>query len=347
MNKEVYIRVDANDVIATGHVMRCLSIAEQLRKNNVNVTFVTADNNSSDIIRDRKFLVDILNSTWNDFDKEIDIMKEYLIKNQVKLLIVDSYYITANYLNVLSEYTKIIYIDDLKKFEYNVSTVICDNPFTCASDYIRMYKNIKCPELLIGGRYAPLRDEFSYHPYVVRDEVKKILITTGGTDAFNITGKLIFELKKDSKYKNIEIHVIVGRFNQHKKELVELQEKNPNIFLHENVNNISYWMRTCDIAVSAGGTTLYELCSCGIPTVCLSIADNQDETYMWERKEYMLYAGNACENIENCIENCVSNIEKYCTDFELRKKSSKRMQGLIDGLGAGRIAEYIRRMYTE
>ena len=125
MNKEVYIRVDANDVIATGHVMRCLSIAEQLRKNNVNVTFVTADNNSSDIIRDRKFLVDILNSTWNDFDKEIDIMKEYLIKNQVKLLIVDSYYITANYLNVLSEYTKIIYIDDLKKFEYNVSTVIC------------------------------------------------------------------------------------------------------------------------------------------------------------------------------------------------------------------------------
>ena len=108
MNKDVYIRADANDVIATGHVMRCLSIAEQLRKNNVNVTFVTADNNACDIIRDRKFQVDILNSTWNNLDKEIGNMKKYLIKNQVKLLVVDSYYITENYLNVLSEYTKII-----------------------------------------------------------------------------------------------------------------------------------------------------------------------------------------------------------------------------------------------
>lgn len=344
MKKKVYIRADGNEIIATGHIMRCLSIAEQLRKNDVDVTFITADNSACDIIKEREFTVDILNSVWNDLDNEIESICDYLVKNKVKVLIVDSYYVTQKYLEKLSEYAKVIYIDDLKKFEYNVKAVICDNPFAVISDYEKMYKNIECPDLLVGGKYAPLRDEFAYKEYIVNDEIKRILITTGGTDIYNITGKLINALEKYDEFKKIEIHTIVGRFNQNQKKLSELEKRYSNVILHRNVRNISYWMRLCDIAVSAGGTTLYELCSCGIPTVCLAIADNQNETYMWNKKEYMLYAGNASEGVEKCIEKCIGCIEEYSNNYELRSRLSRRMQMLIDGLGTARIAEYIQKL---
>jgi spore coat polysaccharide biosynthesis predicted glycosyltransferase SpsG len=139
----------------------------------------------------------------------------------------------------------------------------------------------------------------------------------------------------------LEYHVIVGYFNQNKERLYSLAGHHPNLHLHENVTNMSEWMRTCDIAVSAAGTTTYELCACGIPSICLEIADNQKGAAAWEEKGYMYYAGNASLDMDTCMDKCTEYLLKYTQNREIRKNHSRRMQSLVDGRGAGRIAQYL------
>jgi len=346
MQSIIHIRVDGNEIIATGHVMRCLSIAEQLRKLNMEVKFIVADARPMEMIEGRGFSVDVLDSTWNDLDLELDRIKEYIQQNQVEILLMDSYYVTKDYLQNLSQCTKIIYVDDLCAFDYPVHTIVNYNVFDDVENYYKKYKErvVTIPKLLIGGEYVPLREEFSYQPFNVKRKVRRVLITTGGTDQLNVAGNILEQVIQHGVCMELEYHVIVGCFNQNKEKLYDLSICHSNFFLHENVTNMSEWIRSCDVAISAGGTTLYELCACGIPTICLEIAANQEGAIEWENKDYMIYAGNACKDMDSCVQRCIEGIQQYVQDWELRKKRSHKMQELIDGNGAKRIAEYIESL---
>lgn len=340
--KQVYIRVDGNEIIATGHVMRCLSIAEQIRKTGAEVIFVTADDNPVSMIRERGFSVDVLGTIWNDLDKETEIICDYVVSHKVKVMLLDSYFVTREYLQKLSHYTGIVYIDDLNQFVYPVHTLINYGVFTEPKQYTDVYRSERMnTRFFIGGQYIPLREEFAMGKYEVRETVRKVLITTGGTDLYNITGALLQSVIKNSELKALEYHVIVGCFNQNREKLYELADESSNIHLHDNVKNMAEWMRSCDVAISAGGTTLYELCACGIPTICLEIADNQEGAIAWEENGYMLYAGNAYKNKDQCIRNSMDALLQYTKDYDERKRRSVKMQSLVDGYGARRIAEYV------
>jgi UDP-2,4-diacetamido-2,4,6-trideoxy-beta-L-altropyranose hydrolase len=340
--KHIYIRVDGNEIIATGHVMRCLSIAEQIRKLGAEVTFVVADDRPRALIEDRGFAVDVLNTQWNDLDKETEVLCAYVQKHQVKVLLLDSYYVTERYLQRIIQYTKIVYVDDMNRFAYPVHTLINYGVFTDRSMYEKTYQVAGVPvHFLIGSEYIPLREEFARRSYKVRDTVQKVLITTGGTDQLNVAGNLLEWIAANPVLMGLEYHVIVGCFNQNKKKLYSLAESCANIYLHENVTNMSEWMRSCDVAISAAGTTTYELCACGIPSICLEVADNQEGAVAWEKNGYMGYAGNAAKEMEQCLLRCEDLLLKYIDNYELRKKRSERMQALVDGRGAMRIAEYV------
>lgn len=344
MRRRIYIRVDGNEIIATGHVMRCLSVAEQLRKLNIEVNFVVADDRPREMIESRGFRVDVLDTVWNEMDSETEKMIDYVHDNQVQILLLDSYFVTKDYLQNMSQYTKIVYIDDLCAFDYSVHTIVNYYVFGDERHYVQLYENqgnVKVPNLLCGGEFIPLREEFAYQPFQVRTDAKKVLITTGGTDQLNVAGNILERVIQEDSCMELEYHVIVGCFNQNKEHLYALSERHSNIYLHENVTNMSEWMRSCDIAISAGGTTLYELCACGIPTICLEIADNQEGAIAWENRDYMTYAGNACKDMNDCVTRCIEGVQQYMQNYELRLRRSQRMQELIDGNGARRIAEYI------
>ncbi|MCM1157837.1 MAG: UDP-2,4-diacetamido-2,4,6-trideoxy-beta-L-altropyranose hydrolase [Bacteroidales bacterium] len=342
MMKRIYIRVDGNEIIATGHVMRCLSIAEQIRKLGAEVMFVTADEKPCPLITDRGFPVDVLDTVWNDLDGETERICHYVREHQVKLLLVDSYYVTKEYLQNLSQYTKIAYIDDLRKFLYPVQALIHYWAFADADGYRKPYEQEgRRIDFLIGGSFIPLREEFALKPFSVRPKVKKVLVTTGGTDRLDVAGNLLRAVMKNDELMKREYHIIAGCFNRNKEKLYRMAENNPNFYIHENVADMSYWMRSCDVAVSAAGTTTYELCACGIPSVCLEIADNQEGAVFWEEKGYMLYAGNACRDMDSCVKRCVEALLAYCKSEEMRRDKSVRMQSLVDGYGAQRIAKYL------
>lgn len=342
MVKKIYIRVDGNEIIATGHVMRCLSIAEQARKQGAEVTFVVADDRPCSLIESKGFSVDVLGTVWNDLEQETEIICNYVMENSVELLLLDTYFVTEKYMRNLSECVRIVYIDDLSRTLYPVHAIVKYNEFAGMGKYEKTYRTAGLDTCcLVGSRYIPLREEFMYQPYHVNQEVSRVLITTGGTDQLNVAGNLLQEFTSHSKLKQLEYHVIIGCFNQNKDQLIRIASQYANIHLHENVNNISEWMRFCDVAVSAAGTTTYELCACGIPSICLAIADNQEGAAKWERHGYMKYAGNAYEDIQQCMKMCTHALLEYMNDYDDRKQKSASMQSLVDGYGAKRIAEYM------
>ena len=108
---KILVRVDGNEILATGHVMRCLSIAEALRKLGEEVVFVVADDRPGQLITGKGFQMDVLNTAWNDLNQETEILCNYVQENKVNILLLDSYYVTKEYLQILSQYTKIIYIE--------------------------------------------------------------------------------------------------------------------------------------------------------------------------------------------------------------------------------------------
>ncbi len=340
--KRICIRVDGNEIIATGHVMRCLSIAEQLRKLGAEVIFLVADERPCALIKAKGFRVDVLHTIWDNLSSETEMLCDYIKKQEVEVLLLDTYYVTVEYLQNLSQYTKIVYIDDLAKFLYPVQALVHYWAFADVDQYAKPYRLAgRNVDFLIGGEYVPLREEFAYQPYEVRPEVQNVLVTTGGTDRLNVAGNLLDCIVKNQQLSRLEYHVIVGCFNQNKNGLYQMAERYSNIHLHENVNNMAEWMRKCDVAVSAAGTTIYELCACGIPSVCLEIAQNQEGAVTWEREGYMFYAGNAYKDMNQCMEICVESLLKLQNSYKIRKEKSRRMQSLVDGNGARRIAEYI------
>lgn len=333
-------RVDANEKIATGHIMRCIAIAEECRRQGLDCLFILAENKETVRLREHGFSYRILNSKWNDMESEEKKLKPLLKELHLDWLVVDSYQATAAYLTALNRLVPVMYIDDMAKENYEVSALLHYSQWSGDESYQKRYigKRIK---LLAGMNYVPLRKEFIKSKQEEKRE-NSILITTGGTDTYNVTYKVLQSLQKEEQFEGYQFHVIVGSLNQNKEKLKQMMELDKRIFLHENVNNMAYFMHKCRYAVSAGGTTLYELCACGIPTVCFSFADNQQEfTCEMGKRQIMYYAGDAREN-ENIGAIIVEKLLLFLRQDQKTKMFVERMKQLVDGKGTLRIVSYFK-----
>ena len=187
--------------------------------------------------------------------------------------------------------------------------------------------------------YAPLREEFSRLSFDKPRE-KSILLSTGGTDPYNMAGRILAYGTRMQELQDYLWHVIVGSMNRNENMLRELAAENPKIILHKNIPDMWRYMQQCEAAVSAGGTTLLELCACGIPTVCFAFADNQLE-FAEEMAEHnlLIYAREKDDAPHAICENLVC----YTKDAGKRAQSFARMRSLVDGKGAERIAAFLQQ----
>lgn len=337
----IYIRTDINEIIATGHFMRCLSIAEAITKLKGTVCFLVADKNGKKLLEQRGYSYIILNSKWNCLNEEIKILVKILKENQPKAILVDSYYVTENYLLCLKKYTKVIYLDDINKFHYPCDILINYSIYANDFSYQKKYFDTK---FLLGERYAPLRKEFSY-PYknLIQKTVKNIMVVTGGTDEFHFALNFIKTIIKTKWYwsEKIKFHIVCGYYNTDKKKLKYLSEKYQKIHVYSYLENFYGAIKKMDIVISAGGFTLYELCACGIPTISYSLADNQIKNVKkFEEIGIIPYSGDI-RTQKYKFKNLLNQIKRLAKDFAKRKQTSKRMQQLVDGMGAERIAKYL------
>lgn len=338
-------RVDANETIATGHMMRCIAIATQCRRQGMDCLFILAEDKETAKLRDYGFSYYILNSKWNDMETEKYKMQHLLKEKNFDWLVVDSYQISASYLQFLNNLVPVMYIDDMMKEIYSVTALLHYSQWPGDNFYQERYK-AKEIKLLAGMQFVPLREEFLQNEQEEKRE-DSILITTGGTDTYNVSCKVLQSLQKEEKFRNYNFYVIIGSLNQNKEKIKQMQELDKRIILYENVKNMGNFMRKCRYAISAGGTTLYELCACGIPTVCFSFAENQQQfTCEMGKRKIMYYAGDAREN-DNIGRDIVHKLCCFLDQPEETENYIRRMQQLVDGKGTRRIVDVLKSYKKE
>lgn len=331
------IRVDGNNEIGTGHVQRCMSIAVALKEIGITPIFIIADRRMSNFILSRGFMCVSMDTAWDSMELERFKLFEIINEYKINTIILDSYYITDNYIESVGEIVSLYYIDDFyNKCYKNLEGVISYNISCNFSVTVYEYGT----KLLLGTKYMPLRKEFqNISPINIYDNVKNIMLTTGGTDKYFIIEELLNIFKNEEVFKDIIFHVIIGNFFSNKEELKKISEQN-NIILYENIDKISSVMLKSDMAISAGGTTLYELCVCGVPTVAFTIAGNQvDMTKAFYKDKIIVYSGHCDNNKQELLKNILDDTVSMMKDNRLRQEMHNKAIEVVDGKGAERIAK--------
>lgn len=335
----IFFRVDGNSNIGWGHVMRSLSIASVAKDLGAECFFVCADDSMRNLIESNGFRVVVLDTDYLDMESEINTFLEVIKKENPDIIFVDSYYVSNEYFRTIKKLSKVIYLDDVFSFPYDVDYLINYNIFASYEKYCELYSGKSIPELILGTEYTPLRDEFVRNiPSAIREEVKNVFISTGGSDEFGLVLRIINKLKDNKELTDeIKYHFIIGSYEPDYDEISFLSGNNDWIRLYRNVKNMSDIMNMCDVAISAAGSTLYELCSCGVPTVTYVIADNQvGGATGFEENKIMLNAGDL-RTVDFDCSKIIDKLKVLLNDFELRKSLSEKMLSVVDGKGAERI----------
>ena len=374
MEQIVGIRADANEKIAMGHIMRCITIAKQMKNLRQKTIFFTADSYAHDLLEAAGMEYICLNTAWDRMEEEVKRLREELEKAGCRKLLVDSYQVTGTYFDKLRDICKIIYIDDCFEEVYPVDMVINYNAYHVRFPYRKAYEGKA--KLLLGTTYVPLREEFQkayfqkagiepkfqVSPLFISGREEKafrflkqridekkgkasIFLSSGGGDTYDALSGILVSTAKEEAFCRAVFHVVVGKFHPNREKLEGMAKDNPAIKLHYNVGNMAELMEECDVAVSAAGTVLFELCAMQIPTVFFVCADNQMyDSEFFAQEERMLFAGDIRENREECLGRIGGNLKRLLRDKSLRKRMKEALSQVTDGQGAARIAEEIWKL---
>lgn len=353
------IRADANDVVATGHIMRCITIAKQLKKLGEEATFFLADEYGVSMLEENGMDYVVLHTDWSNPMGEIEILCKEIQKHGVSKMLFDSYRMTKEYFAMLrwqlSGNVKMAYIDDLFEDVYPVDVIINYNAYHTQFPYKEAYgtddeKAVGGPEsdtgvagvqLCLGPAYVPLREEFGRSEPAEGKE-QSVLLSCGGGDSLQALYGILTKAIKDERFVNVSFHVIVGRYHQKKELLEEMAAANENVILHHDVNNMAELMEENQIAVSAAGTMLYELCAMERPTVFFITADNQRyDSDFFAEDERMVFAGDLRADRDACIDSILDGMQQLLTNGDMRVKMKEKLRRVTDGNGAQRIAEIL------
>ena len=345
----VYFRTDGNSHIATGHLVRCLSIADACFSLGMKVCFLVSDHESKALFQSFdpacRFPVRILETaSYDDLEKELPELLSILSDSR-QFFFLDSYYVTEHYLSAVRIAAKVAYLDDLQLFDYPADLLINYDviPESRSASYQAAYQN--AARTLLGASYTPLRAQFTNLQPYCRDRVSNILVTTGGSDPYHFCLRLIAAFRENSFLHLCQLHVVVGRLNEDKDKLYKLADELPFLQLHENVSDMASLMASCDLAVSAAGTTLYELCAAGVPSIGFCLADNQlTAAKAFDEAGAIPCAGDIRRSCDEVLGNVMNFVTYMSENSKKRKAALETMRQLVDGKGAVRIAEALIEM---
>ena len=369
----VGIRADANDTVATGHIMRCITIARELIRAGSRVIFFTADGGADGLLDGAGMTHVCLHTDWRHMEEELPALRRLLREQGCTRLLVDSYRMTRAYLEGLRDLCRIACMDDCFEDVWPADLVINYNAYHVRFPYEKAYA--KGTVLLLGTAYVPLREEFGrkggWEPKASHAEAEilsarpaafHVLLSSGGGDRCHaLTGILsaLFEPAggRDREpaqgaeettpegWEHVIFHTVMGSFHEDRQELEKLAGRHPNIRLYHGVSNMAELMEKCDAAVSAAGTMLFELSAMKVPTVFFVSADNQqyDREFFGEG-ERMLFAGDLRRDRQDCLDRILAGLQRLRRDGDLRGRMKVALSKVTDGLGAGRIAEAILRL---
>jgi UDP-2,4-diacetamido-2,4,6-trideoxy-beta-L-altropyranose hydrolase len=345
--KLLLIRADANTSVGTGHVMRCLALAQAWQDNGGTVTFLMAPGSPS--LEQRICLegMDVLTmSEQPGSNDDAIITAETAKKTESLWVVVDGYQFGAEYQKILKEHNcRILFIDDYGHASHYYADLVLNQNIYADMSFYKKYESYT--RFLLGTKFALLRREFLKWSGWHRDipEVaRKILVTLGGSDPGNVTFKIIDALRTIDLV-GLEVKVVVGSENPHFKHIHKTMNDLSNFTLIKNVRDMPELMAWADIAISGGGSTCWELAFMGVPGIIITFADNQRLISRHLSQEISYVAIGEYENISN--EMLIDAIQLLIISHHKRLEIFQKAQKLVDGEGASRVIQKLKTCETE
>ena len=350
----IIFRADGNAKLGTGHVMRCLSVADALSEKKIESVFICADHEMDGIISERGYRSVVLDTDYTKPEDETDKLMSLPEYKDASGMVVDSYFVTPKYFITIGDKLKTVYIDDYFS-PMPVTGIINYNIYADRAGYenrqldpgskVPSENGGTAPELILGSEYAPLRREFrDLYPIRIKERAKKVLILSGGSDPAHVAPALAKEVA-DRRENSMEYHFVLGALSDSAKQLKEYEKENSGIIVHIGVKDMQALMCDCDIALTAAGSTMYELCACGVPSVNFSVADNQRlGAEAFSKKNIMLSLG-VVNDTKEFAKEALSQVLDLAKDPGKRKEMSALAKSQVDGRGAERIASKLEEIF--
>jgi len=348
MKKTVVFRADASYQIGSGHIMRCLTLAEGLRKKGYVCVFVCqkTPGHLFDLIRKKKFQCHEMKSKSRQISPEEDAKNMVKISEynswDVRWVIVDHYQLGLGWEKTIKNYyasAKLLVIDDYLNRSHFCDLFLNQNIF---SSKPKTKINASAPKLL-GPQYVLLRSEFLKVSKKLKNNSSfpQILIFFGGTDPTHETEKILKAIIKQ-KINNIGFKVVVGKNNPRYQKIKALCKKIKNAHYDYQTDQMAKTMAQCDLAVGAGGTTSWERAYLGLPTLIVTVAKNQDDIAKnLAKMGAVIYLGShqrvTGEKMVNAFIKIISSRSQL---LSMQKKSKT----LVDGLGVLRVIKAMQRI---
>lgn len=363
----VVFRTDSSAQIGTGHLMRCLTLANMLARGGADVSFVCRDlpGNCSSLVGEHDFPLVLLSrpdagsvvqeytneyGRWLGVPLEEDARQivEYLDEHdRYDWLIVDHYSLDERWESALRPYVgRIMVIDDIADRSHDCDLLLDQNLYDNSESRYSALVSDNC-RLLLGPRYALLRDEF----YEVRDsarlrtgEVRKLLVFFGGADITNETSKTLRAIQGLTTT-DISVEVVVGSANRFRIEIENLSKTMPNVRLHGQINNMASLMATADLSIGGGGTTTWERCFLGLPTMTIILAENQREMTEAAAKRGALWNLGWSDSVSEV--DIQTTFRRLCVSPDERSRVSENAFAIMDALCTSNGHSVITELFEE
>ncbi len=343
MSMNIIIRTDASNMIGTGHVMRCLTLAEKLTQNyQAKITFICRDlpGNLSEVIKFKGFGFKLLafspenkgqyskTPPNDDYDKWLgvrleDDAKETLenvleFNEKIDLLIIDHYALDIKWEKVLrSKVEKIMVIDDLANRKHDCDIILDHNFYlNFESRYDKLVPQ-SCKKLL-GSKHALINSKLKQ----VKEnrsragkgnklnKVETVLVFLGGADPKNFTALALEQALNSEQLKDCIFNVVLGKNNPHKLALKQKYAKYDNVVFHVQPSYYYGLLARADLAIGAGGVSQLERCYVQLPSIVIPAADNQRELVeKFVREKYIISSNKLLHPVVFEVGTCLRFLE--------------------------------------
>ncbi len=362
----IAFRADASFEIGSGHIMRCLALADCLSSQGINCVFLTRSlrgnleslilsrgykafmlkNSSFDSSRATKISsIDYLSMLGVSVNEDIHESAKILSSLEIDWMIVDHYALDFSWESAIRPFcNKILSIDDLANRIHDCDILLDQNLGKNKDDYLNLVST--STTCLMGAKYALLRQQFNRFRAIslARREsfngINHILVSMGGVDYENITTDILDVLSEVSNFFSIKfkVTVVMGQSSLWKSQVKAKAERVPyEVRVLSNVNYMARLMCEADLAIGAAGSTSWERCCLGLPTIQLVLAENQQSI-----AEALKNVGAAVYvNREELSEGILNNIDNFLVNPSLLRKMSNAASNVTDGLGAKRVTTAI------
>lgn len=329
---KVLVRADASSVIGIGHVARCLTLAEVLAAQGAQVCFACRPLPGHQMARIVEAGHEVLTLPMAIQD-EIAALGDLLPDDAgFDWIIVDHYRLDARWETAARQWgRRILVIDDLADRHHDCDLLL-DHNFTASAALYRPLVPAAC-RVLAGPRHALLRPAFSAGRAAGADQARQVLVSFGGFDQAGMTLKTLQALAGIGA---VQVQCVAGQSSPDLPALQALVDAHPQWVLLPFVDDLPQRMAAATLFIGAGGGTTWERAAMGVPSLCVSVADNQvANAEALARAGVHLYLGPA-SGVD--VETLRRAIAVLLDNALLRQHFAGCGRSLVDGLGARRVA---------